>query len=221
MWKTIKEEYEALETEPDPEKRKSSERSRLLKKPLYDAMKEAASAEEDFNKKNELSQTAAAGTDETVKRTTIVARDEAEARLKMLNDAAPRVESAGELKGEQELELKTALSDIYKQETALREANESDNKPLAETARINLEVAKARWRNANEALQAIGTKDSVASLEVDGIKTMKTTVKGHLNSIDREIAALREELGSTGAGLANAPNVVTGVSQEKRTHSCR
>ena len=176
-------------------------------------MNAAYNAKTDLDNKTRESQTAEAGTDDAAKRTAKIVQGEADERLKHLNDVAARIEIAGEVKGKQEQELRTALQDIYRYEADLREANKQGNKFLAETARISLEVAKGRWTRANDELQTIGTKDVVASLEVDGIKTMKTTVTGRLSSIESEIAELHAQLSTSGAGLANAPDVVTGVSK--------
>lgn len=232
-WETVNTRYEeaekAVRDAADPEKKKDAERVVLLQKPLYEAMKNVHAATQDVQRRQAAVDSSATGTDETLKSTNKKALEDAEEKLAKLKDAAAREESAGLAKGEQELEVKKALMDIYTYQKQLREANEAANKAneagnradqaenqaKAEGARSNLEVAKTRLRNANEVLQAIGTKESVASLEVDGIKTMKTVVKGHLTSIDGEINDLQIQLGSTGAGLANAPNVITGVTKDR------
>ena len=217
-WAAVKAEYEKAEidvkNETDEIKKKQLERTLLLKLPLYEAMKKVEDATVEVQNKKNAFDNAATGKDETLQGTTKIALDEAKEKLAKLQDAAAREESVGSVKGEQELELKTALTDIYTHEKLLREANEEKDKAKADQAQINLEVAETRWKNANEALQAIGTKDSVASLEVDGMKTMKTTIKGHLTSLNSEINDLQVQLGSTGAGLANAPNVITGVTKD-------
>ena len=52
-------------------------------------------------------------------------------------------------------------------------------------------------------------------LQADGIRTKKIAIDGHLKSLDSEISTLQAQLGSAGAGLANDPNVIMGVANDK------
>jgi hypothetical protein len=217
-WETVKDNNERtdneFQSETDATKKETLKRKLLLQQPLYEAMGKVDAATQDVQTKQAAFESSAAGNNETLKNTTKKALENAREKLATLKDTAAREESTGLVKVERELELKTALKDIYLYEKNLREATEAKDMAKAEEARINLEVAKTRWSNTNEALLAIGTQESVASLEVDGIKTMKTVVNGHLTSIEDEINDLQVQLGSTGAGLANAPNIITGVAKD-------
>ena len=185
-------------------------------------MSKVNQAQEDFTQKETDNQTANAGTDKTLQDTTLKALNAARETLRNAKDAAAREEDAAGVKAEQEDERRTALNDFYSCEQDLRNATEEaekDPKDSAKqqavaTARNKLDVAKTRWKRADEALQALGTKESVSKLEVDGIRTMENTAKGQITSINSEISELQMSLGATGAGLANAPNVITGVSKE-------
>ena len=110
------------------------------------------------------------------------------------------------------------MTKIYKYEKELREAEELVPKDLGKenAARGSLESAKTRWQSVNRELQVFGTKDSVRSLEADGIQTMKGAVEGRLSSLDSDISSVQAQLGSTGAGLANAPNAIIGVAEDEK-----
>lgn len=114
-----------------------------------------------------------------------------------------------------EILLKEALKDMYKYEGEIREAQDIKATKKEQEARDDLEATKTEWQSANKALQAFGTQDSVQSLQADGIKTMKIAIDGHLKSLDSEISTLQAQLGSTGAGLANDPNVIMSVAKNK------
>lgn len=111
--------------------------------------------------------------------------------------------------------LKEALKDMYENEGEIREAQDTKDTKKEQEARHDLEATKTKRQSANKALQAFETQDFVQSLQADGIKIMKIAIDGHLKSLDSEISTLQAQLGSTGAGLANAPNIIMGVAKDK------
>lgn len=186
--------------------------TRDTKRAIRDALQKVDDGTKDVTKAEAAVTTAA---DDNTKRAAQVGVDQAKERLTKAKDDAARMESVGSIRTERELELKAAWKDIYKYEAAEREASDAKDDAQLKTAHSNLEAAKERWQIADRALQAIGTKDSVLSLEADGIQTMKIAIKGHLNSLDSDINAAQAQLGSTSAGLANAPNAIIGVAGDK------
>lgn len=184
-------------------------------KPLYDALKEVEDAQNEKNAADQNNITAQTGSDESAKIAAATALGQAKDKVAKLKDAAAYVENFGSLRAQQDFELKEALTDIYRYEREIRDAQEAKKADNEQSARRNLEAAKTKWQLANQALQAGGTEDSVHSLEADGIKTMKVAIDGHLKSLDKDISTLQEQLASTGAGLANAPNAIIGVAEDK------
>ncbi len=223
-WATVKAEYEKAVQEYDTEQKKGGADGDVLKrlqktrdsiKPVYDALKEVNDAEDEVKKAEDKKRSAQSGTDEGVKRDAELESSQAKNKLAKLKTAAAYVESAGSLRTMQEAELKAALIDIYQYENEKREADEKKDAQKASTAQVNLENAMSRWQIANQALQVVGTKDSVMSLEAGGIERMKIAISGHLTSLDGDINAAQVQLDSTGAGLANAPNAIMGVGNDK------
>ena len=222
-WESAKTDYETANKALDEAKARndSEEKLRALaktlssKEPLYNALKKVDAAQTELNTAVQDERNAQSGSDESAKARYATAVDEAKAKLAKLKDDAAYVESVGSLRAEQEVELKQAWADIYRYEKEIREAQEAKDANKEKEARGNLEAAKARWQLADRALQAYGTKDSVQSLEGEGVQTLKNAIDGHLKSLESDISTLQAQLGSTGAGLANAPNAIIGVAEDK------
>ena len=146
---------------------------------------------------------------------------QAKERLAKANDDAAKMETVGSIRTEQDSQLREALKDIYKFEAEEREAlNEKETDAGKDDGKLknirnNLDAAKVRWQVANRELQAIGTKASVMSLESEGMETMKIALRGHVRSLDDEINTTQAQLGSTSAGLTNAPSAIIGVAENK------
>lgn len=155
------------------------------------------------------------GSDESAKATSASAIARANDKYAKLKDAAAYVKMKGSVRAQQEVDLEEALKYMYKYKGVISEAQNTESTNKEQEARRNLEATETKWQSANKALWAVGTQDSVQKLQADGIKTMKTAIDGHLKSLDSEISTLQAQLGSAGAGLANAPNVIMGVANDK------
>ena len=208
----------------DTKQLKYLERAKTSKKALVDALKKVAKT----NSERDAADTTYSGAAEgDAKSDAKVKLDEADKKLARAQEEAVKLESVGSIRQEQELELKLALEDIYKYEIEERKAAEADNAvkinspaKSESTARVknaknNIEVAKERWLTAKNALQAIGTKDSVSSLEAGGISTMEIAISGHLKSLESDISTTQAQLFSTTAGLGDAPSTIIGVTDNK------
>lgn len=223
QYKTAKQEFDNAKKEFDDAKDKAAAEDKLKDpakaffsiKPLYDAYKEAEDAGKELAPLDENDKIVQSGSDESAKATSASAIARAKDKYAKLKDAVAYEEMKGSVRAQQENDLKEALKDMYKYEGEIREAQDTKDKNKEQEARRNLEATKTKWQFANKALQAVETQDSVQSLQADGIKTMKTAIDGHLKSLDSEISTLQAQLGSTGAGLANAPNVIVGVAEDK------
>lgn len=223
-WETVESDYKKAETEYNTAKANQSTDEKTLndrarnfysQKPLYDAMVKVQTARTELTTAEKNNETAQAGTDDIAKATATRALNQAKDNLGNLEDAAAYAELVGSLRGQQETELRIALKNIYDAEAEIQAALDPKDDEKEKTARLKLENAKEKWQAANQALQIVGTKDSVKSLEGDGIKTMKIAIKGHLKSLDGDISTLQSQLDSTGAGLANAPNAIIGVAEDR------
>ena len=232
-WEAVKIEYETADQKfneakkeydsAKDEKQKAAAEDKLKEpaqalssiKPLYDAMNKVEAAKKELEEVDAKDKIVQSGSDESAKAASATAKARANDKYAKLKDDAAYAENQGSLRAGQENALKEALKDMYKYEEQIRDAQKSKDTDTEKDARRELEASKTRWQSANKALQAIGTKDSVQSLQADGIETMKTAIDGHLRSIDGDIITLQAQLGSTGAGLANAPNVIVGVAEDK------
>ena len=211
-----KKEYDgAADKAAAEDKLKTSAKSLSSIQPFYDAMKQAHEAGVELDTAEKNDKDAQSGTDESAKATSATAKAQAHEKYAKLKDIAAYLETQGSVRAQQEVDLKEALNNMYKYEEGIRKAQDDKNAEKEQEARRNLEAAKTRWQSANKALEAVGTRDSVQNLQADGIRTMKIAIDGHLRSLDSDISTLQTQLGSTGAGLANAPNVIMGVAEDK------
>ena len=176
---------------------KTLETQRDELKPLYDALKKVDDAQKELEAADEQD------------------KPRQKEKLARLKDTAAYVENAGPVRVRQDALLREALANLYKYETAISEAQAAGSKEQEKQARQNFEEAKTKWQTANAALLTVATKDSVKSLEADGIQTKKIAIDAHLRSLDSDINTIQQQLGSTGAGLANAPNAIIGVAEDK------
>ena len=208
----------------ETEQLKRLELAKASKMALVDALQKVFDANSERTAADDTYSQAAEG---DAKSNAKVELDKADEKLARAQEKAVKLESVGSIRQEQELELKLALEDIYKYETEARKASEADNAvkidspaksestARAKNAKNNLEAAKERWLIAKHALQAIGTKDSVSSLEAGGISTMKIAISGHLKSLESDISTTQAQLFSATAGLGDAPSTIIGVTDNK------
>lgn len=114
-------------------------------KPLYDALKEVEDAQSEKNTADQNNITAQTGSDESAKIAAATALGQAKDKVAKLKDAAAYVENFGSLRAQQDFELKEALTDIYRYEREIRDAQEAKNADNEQSARHNLEAAKTKW----------------------------------------------------------------------------
>lgn len=178
--------------------------------PLYNAFNEAEDARKELKALLETDKATQSGSDENAKAKSASDLAQANGKYAKMKNAAAYVEMK-----RSEVDLKEALEDMYRYEGVIREAQDTKDTKKEQEALRDLEATKTKWQAANRAFQTFETQESVQSLEADGIKTMKTAIDGHLKSLDSEIRTLQAQLDSTGAGLANAPDVIMGVAKDK------
>lgn len=208
----------------ETEQSKRLELAKASKKALVDALQKVVEANSERDTANTTYSGAAEG---SAKSDAQVELDKADKKLAQAQEEAVIMESVASIRQEQIIELKLALEAIYKHKTEERRALEADNAVKIDSpaksesaARVRnakdiLEAAKERWLIAKHALQAIGTTDSVSSLEAVGISTMKIAISGHLKSLESDISTTQAQLFSTTAGLGDAPSTIIGVTDNK------
>jgi hypothetical protein len=123
-----------------------------------------------------------------------------------------RVESEDTDVSKEEQAVVEALESMYKYDKEAQQARKLEKKEEEAAALDNLLAAKNRWLTANSNLQAAGTKNAVLKLEAGGVAKLEKTIKGHIDSLDAEIAATESQLA---AGNSNIQGAIIGVSAEK------
>ncbi|KAJ3542808.1 hypothetical protein NM208_g3894 [Fusarium decemcellulare] len=202
-----------IKKEDDASKKQSLEVKRDRLKPLWNALKDVKETTDAIVKTKDDIEKSQDATNTTLENELV----KLEADLVRFNNVAAREEIAGGVRSTQEAARRDALATINNCESQIRQYAAADNKTEDDKTKQNevqvqLDEAKEKWRKANVALQEIRTKETMASLEGDGLTTLKTSIAGQLTSINDEISDLQGKLSTSGiGGPTEAPSVILGV----------